>query len=102
MLQTHAELDPPDCELAPQFEHADADVAPTTAENVFAEQLLHGAEPEAVLYLPATHKSHGPPFGPLEPALHPHAVTTELPANALELSGQLTQTSEVFAPIAPE
>ena len=102
MLQTHAALEPPDCELAPQFEHAKIDVAPTTVEKVFAEQFVHTAVPETVLYLPGTHKAHGPPFGPLAPALHVHDVIKELPTTELELSGQLTQTSDVFAPSVPE
>jgi hypothetical protein len=99
---THSALEPPDCEFAPQLEHAKLDVAPITAEKVFAEQLVHKAVPETVLYLPGTHREHGPPFAPVAPALQIHDVTTELPATALELSGQLRQTSEEFAPTTPE
>lgn len=82
--------------------HVKIDVAPITVEKVFAEQLVHTAVPVTGLYLPDTHKEHGPPFGPLAPALQIHDVTTELPATELELSGQLRQTSEVFAPSVPE
>ena len=101
-MHTHAALEPPVCEFAPQFEHAKIDVAPTTVEKVFAEQFVHTAVPETVLYLPGTHNEHGPPFGPLAPVLHTHAVTTELPATELELSGQLRHISERLAPSAPE
>ena len=102
MLQTQAALEPPDCEFAPQFEHAKIEVAPITVEKVFAEQFVHTAVPETVLYLPGTHKAHGPPLGPLAPALHTHDVTTELPATELELSGQLRHLSELLAPGVPE
>ena len=102
LLHTHAALEPPDCEFAPQFEHAKLDVAPITVEKVFAEQFRHTAVPVTGLYLPATHTAHGPPFGPLAPVLQVQAVTRELPATALELSAQLTHVPELFAPSAPE
>ena len=102
LLHTHSALEPPDCEFAPQFEHTKTDVAPITAEKVFAEQLVHTAVPETVLYLPGTHREHGPPFGPVAPALHTHDVIKELPPTELELSAQLRQTSEVLAPSVPE
>ena len=102
LLHTHAALEPPDCEFAPQFEHATIDVAPTTVENVFAEQFVHTAVPETVLYLPGTHKAHGPPLGPLAPALHTHDVIKELPATELELSAQPRHISELLAPGVPE
>jgi hypothetical protein len=101
-LHTQTALDPADCEFAGQLEHAPTDVAPVTMEKVLAEQLVHNDEPMTVLYFPATHNEHGPPFGPLAPALQTHAVTTELPPTELELSGQLRKTSLVFAPSAPE
>ena len=58
--------------------------------------------PITFLYLPGKHKEHGPPFGPVAPALHTHAVITELDTTELELSGQLRQTSDAFAPTIPE
>ena len=58
--------------------------------------------PITFLYLPGTHKEHGPPFGPVAPALQVHAVTTELPKTELELSAHATQTSDAFAPTIPE
>ena len=103
MLQIQAALAPPDCEFAEQFEHAKLDVAPVTLEKVFAEQLVHIDEPITVLYFPGTHRAHGPPFGPVAPALQVHAVTRELPTPAThELFGQLRHVSELFAPSVPE
>ena len=102
LLHTHAALDPADSEFAGQLEHAKLDVAPAALENVFAEQFVHTAVPVTVLYLPGTHSAHGPPFAPLAPALHVHAVIRELPATELEMFGQLRQTSELFAPSVPE
>jgi hypothetical protein len=58
--------------------------------------------PVTFLYLPGTHSEHGPPFAPVAPALHTHAVTTELPKTELELSAHATQTSDAFAPTIPE
>jgi len=58
--------------------------------------------PITFLYFPGTHKEHGPPLGPVAPALHTHAVTTELPKTELELSAHAIQTSEAFAPTTPE
>ena len=102
LLQTHTALDTPDCEFALQFEHAELAVAPVTLENVFAEQFRHADVPVTVLYLPGTHNAHGPPFGPLAPVLHVQAVTAELLATELELSGQLKHLSELLAPGVPE
>jgi hypothetical protein len=41
-------------------------------ENVCIGQSVHGADPLAVLYLPATQATQGPPFGPVYPGLHTH------------------------------
>jgi hypothetical protein len=101
-LHRHKTLDPADCESAGHDEHDEIDVAPVTLENVFSGQFAHSAVPVAVLYLPGTHREHGPPFGPLAPVLQVHAVTTELPETELELSGQLKHLSELFAPCVPE
>jgi hypothetical protein len=77
-------------------------VAPTTLENVFTEQFRHTDVPITALYLPVTHITHGPPFGPLAPALQVHVVIAELPTGELEASGQLRHVSEVFAPSVQE
>jgi hypothetical protein len=101
-LHTHTALDTADCAFALQFEHVEIDVAPVTLENVFAEQFRHADVPVIALYFPGTHSAHGPPFGPLAPALQVHVVTAELPATELELSGQLRHLAELFAPSVPE
>ena len=102
VLQTHTTLEPTDCEFAPQFEHTKIDVAPITVEKVFAEQLVHSAVPVAGLYLPGTHREHGPPFGPVAPVLQLHAVIKELPATELELSAHATQVAAAVAPVEVE
>jgi len=101
-LHRHKTLDPADCEFAGHVEHAEIDVAPVTLENVLAEQFVHSAVPVAVLYLPGTHRAHGPPFGPLAPVLQVQPVIAEVLAKELELSGQRRHLSEVFAPCVPE
>jgi hypothetical protein len=88
--------------LSGHVEHAEIDVAPVTVEKVFAEQFRHTDVPVTALYFPGTHSAHGPPFGPLAPVLQIHAVTAELPATELELSGQLRHLAELFAPSVPE
>jgi hypothetical protein len=34
-----------------------------------ASQFVHAAGPNESLYFPCTHNAHGPPFGPVYPAL---------------------------------
>ena len=41
---------------------------------------MHDAAPDPVLYLPARHAVHGPPFGPVKPALHAQSVEASLTA----------------------
>jgi hypothetical protein len=41
-----------------------------------------------LLYVPVTHTVHVPPFGPLKPALHVHAVIAVLVLGEFELVGQ--------------
>ena len=63
-------------------------------------QLEQEAEPEALLYVPAVQSStvHGPPSGPLEPALHLHALLLVLPEGEVESEGQLVQSDSEVAP----
>jgi hypothetical protein len=102
LLHTQTALAPVDCEFAGHVEHAEIDVAPITLEKVFAEQLVHTAVPITVLYFPGTHNAHGPPFGPVAPALQVQAVSAELLTTELDMLGQLTHVSELLAPILPE
>lgn len=86
-MHTHA-LDPllPEGEFAkaPQLVQVLTTVAPVAVEYVPARQSEHAKEPVALLYLPATHGAHVLPSGPVEPALHLHAASIELPAGALD------------------
>ena len=48
----------------------------------------------ASLYVPPKHGVHVPPSGPLDPALHRHAVRAVLPAGEEEFAGQSRQIEE--------
>jgi len=63
-------------------------MAPTVREYFPATQLLHAADPNAILYFPATHKAHGPPSGPVDPALQVQSDDLLLASGALECVGQ--------------
>jgi hypothetical protein len=63
-------------------------------EYVPAAQSVHAALPIAVLYFPGTHATHGPPSGPVNPALQPtdtHALMFELPTADVVPTGHETQ-----------
>jgi len=77
-------------------------VAPTPGMYVPAAQDVQLLLPITFLYWPGTHSEHGPPFAPVAPALHVHAVTTELPKTELELTAHATQTSDALAPAVTE
>jgi hypothetical protein len=55
---------------APQSMHELATVALVVMEYLPAPQLKHEAAPITALNFPAPHATHGPPFGPVWPALH--------------------------------
>jgi hypothetical protein len=80
--------------------HAEQVVAPTAVEYVPASQSEQVAFPVNVLYLPISHAAHGPPFGPVDPALQVQLVKAELPAGELERDGQEPQYSDPIAPTA--
>jgi hypothetical protein len=82
--------------------HVAASVAPVLVENVPAPQSVHAALPLLVLYFPATHAVHGPPFGPVEPALHVQEETAELASGELELPGHVMHVVETTAPVLVE
>jgi len=71
--------------------------APTAVEYCAAKQLLHGALPLCVLYLPATQAAHSPPSGPVNPALQVQSVCSLLATGALEFNGHATHTSDMAA-----
>ena len=57
-------------------------------QYVPATQSVQAADPIDVLYFPATHSAHGPPSGPVDPALQVQLVKAELRAGELEFDGQ--------------
>ena len=63
-------------------------MAPTTVEYWPAVQLLHVASPGAILCFPATHFIHGPPSGPVKPAMHVQSVVLLLPVGDVALETQ--------------
>jgi len=69
--------------------HVVATVAAVVVEYVLAEQLVHSTLPVVLLNFPATHATHGPPLGPVNPTLHVQFVDTVQPLHeAPELAGQ--------------
>ena len=84
----NAVLPADELEFDGQAMHAEFVEAPTAVEYVPAPQSVQTADPVDVLYLPATHAAHGPPFGPVDPALQVQFVKAELPAGELEFDGQ--------------
>jgi hypothetical protein len=100
MLQTQAlitELPFGELEFAGHSRHVDESVAFVLAEYVPAAQSTHAALPALVLYFPGTHATHGPPSGPVNPALQAvdtHALTFELPLGEVVPAGHETHTSD--------
>jgi hypothetical protein len=89
-----AELAFGELELAGHARHVVAFVAPVVVEYVPAAQSVHAALPIAVLYFPGTQAAHGPPSGPVNPALQPtdtHALMFELPTADVVPAGHATQ-----------
>ena len=76
--------------------HVELAEAPTAVEYVPAAQSEQVAVPVNVLYFPASHAVHVPPSGPVDPALHVHAVKEVLPTGALEFAGQSVQAANPF------
>ena len=83
-----------------------------------ATQLMHAASPVAILYLPATHRTHRPHCRGLvhpalqvqsvssslnvDPALHLQSVRSVLPRGEVECPGHASQTLDTFAPHTEE
>jgi hypothetical protein len=68
--------------------HVELAAAFTAVEYVPVPQFVHASAPVDVLYLPAAQSVHGPPFGPVDPALQVQLVKAALPASELESDGQ--------------
>jgi len=66
-------------------------VAPTVAEYFALAQTVHATLPLLVLYWPAAHAEHGPPFAPVYPALQTQAAAAELRLGEVELAVQFRQ-----------
>ena len=95
-------LPDPDELLAGQLVHTPDPVAPGVVEYVPAPQSVHVAVPVEPLYLPAKHDAHGPPFGPVAPALQVQLAKVPLPAGELEFVGHALQVALAEAPTAVE
>jgi hypothetical protein len=89
-------------EFAGQFRQVCSLVAPTSAENVPALHTAQAPLPVVTLYFPALQSEHGPPFGPVLPALHMHAVWAVLAVGASEFAGHCVHVALDAAPTAPE
>jgi hypothetical protein len=76
--------------------------APVAAEYVPAPQSVHTDDPVVPLYFPATHAVHGPPSGPIDPALQVQFVKAALPVGELEFDGQALHVMLDVAPTAVE
>jgi hypothetical protein len=63
-------------------------------QYVPATQSVQAADPVDVLYFPATHAVHGPPFDPVDPALQVQFVKAALRAGEVELVGQTLHMSD--------
>ena len=61
---------------------------------------VQAADPVDVLYFPATHAAHGPPLGPVDPALQVQLVKAAMPAGEVELDGQTVHDASVLCPVA--
>jgi len=66
--------------------HAVIAVLPT-GERELGGQRSHAMFPVTDLYEPAKHCTHGPPFGPLDPALQIQAAIVVLPARGVKEFG---------------
>ena len=65
----------------------------TLGEEEPAGQSSQLPDPAALLYLPATHGLHVPPFAPDQPALQVQLLKAVLCSGELEFAGQLLQLS---------
>lgn len=89
-------LPPIDTVFAGQGKQVALDEAPEVAEYEFAQQSGQPLLPTTLLYFPATHATHTPAMGPVNPMLHTQPV---LPAFELEFIGHATQAEACTAPV---
>ena len=68
-----------------------ATVRPVILEKVPVVQAVHTALPVDVLKVPATHATHGPPLGPVNPTLQMQDVTAVLEMGELVFAAHAKQ-----------
>ena len=69
----------------------------------YSGQPVHDPEPVALFHVPVGHTTHGPPSGPVKPALHVHTLDALQPLqDAPELEAHATQVTADVAPVAVE
>jgi hypothetical protein len=84
-------------ELRVQSWHVADEVAAVAPLYLCRTHSVHAALPKTALNFPATHPSHGPLLGPVNPSLHWHAVFTLLPASDTEFAAHAWQTVDTVA-----
>jgi hypothetical protein len=72
-------------------------MAPSATEYCPVTQFVHSTSPVAILYLPAAHWLHVPPFDPVQPALHIQSWDDGLAIGELEFEGQDKHVLDVAA-----
>jgi hypothetical protein len=84
-----ASLELGELELPGHVTQAAAAVAPVESEYVPTPQDVHPALPLAILYIPTPHIKHGPPSGPVYPALQVQSATASLAMGELVNTGHV-------------
>lgn len=92
-LHVHAELAAGEVELVEHVRQVAAAVAALTVEYFAAAQSMHADVPVNILYFPATHAVHVPPFGPVKPRLQMHSVKAKLVPGELEAPGHVVHAT---------
>ena len=94
----------PSSEYFPAAHHRQAlgDADPVLCTCLPAKQLLHLSDPLVSLYLPAAQLVHGPPSGPVVPAMHVQSVISSfrgaVPLSELAGHSKTVQASPVHFP----
>jgi hypothetical protein len=96
------ELDTAEFEFTGQLTQLEIAVAPAATEYEPTPQSVHVTLPLLVLYLPATHPEHTPPFAPVYPALQEQPAIAELDTAEFEFTGQAKHVDAALAPTVAE
>ena len=95
MQAATAELASGELELAGHAPQVATAVAPAVTEYLSAAQLVQTVLPAVLLYFPASHTAHGPPVGPVYPALQSaHAALDVLPTGEMRPEEQLVHCAD--------